>query len=213
MMKKIFPGLLTLISIYVLPLLGSFSHLYHPALLLAAMGCLAILLSQPPLSRDRVKADQQADKYSVLVILILAWVGQVLTVVEWRLAGHAAFAWDWMAISGLTLMVLGIAIRIWAIQTLGAFFTPTVRVQHDQQIITHGPYAWVRHPSYLGAYIALAGFPILLHTPWSVGFVTCAMIIAYVLRIREEEKTLILHFGRIYKEYQLRTRRMFPGIW
>jgi protein-S-isoprenylcysteine O-methyltransferase Ste14 len=42
--------------------------------------------------------------------------------------------------------IAGIALRQWAIHTLGQFFVGPVQVQSAQTVISTGPYRWLRHP-------------------------------------------------------------------
>jgi protein-S-isoprenylcysteine O-methyltransferase len=83
------------------------------------------------------------------------------------LAFAAAYAATWAAIGGprwlsftlgIVLMVAGIAVRQWAIHTLGPLFTREVRVQEGHTLVTAGPYRLVRHPSYAAGLISDAGF-------------------------------------------------------
>ena len=46
----------------------------------------------------------------------------------------------------LTVMVLGVGIRIWAAITLGTYYTTTLMMSEGQELVTAGPYAFVRHP-------------------------------------------------------------------
>ncbi|KIP01825.1 hypothetical protein PHLGIDRAFT_32420 [Phlebiopsis gigantea 11061_1 CR5-6] len=55
----------------------------------------------------------------------------------------------WLA--GCALMALGGGIRLLCYRTLGKFFTWQLAVKKDHALITHGPYAVVRHPSYTGS--------------------------------------------------------------
>ena len=63
---------------------------------------------------------------------------------------------------GIALMAGGIAVRQWAVLTLGRWFTVVVRVTQDQAVIDRGPYRWVRHPSYTGLLLTLIGLGIAL---------------------------------------------------
>jgi protein-S-isoprenylcysteine O-methyltransferase Ste14 len=116
-------------------------------------------------------------------------------------------------VAGLILIGLGLFYRIWSISTLGRQFTATVRFEQKHQLIETGPYKLVRHPSYLGAFVTIIGYPVFLHTPLGIGIAAVAMFIAYYFRIRAEEAALIRHFGDTYSQYQQRTYRIIPFIW
>jgi protein-S-isoprenylcysteine O-methyltransferase Ste14 len=58
---------------------------------------------------------------------------------------------------GVIVMWLGLATRIWAVAALGGAFRTTVEVDLDQAVVTTGPYKWIRHPSYAGLLLTVAG--------------------------------------------------------
>ena len=59
------------------------------------------------------------------------------------------FGGGWASIAaGLAIFVCGVALRMWAIATLGRLFTYDVAIQAGHRVVTSGPYRWVRHPSY-----------------------------------------------------------------
>jgi len=58
---------------------------------------------------------------------------------------------------GPALMWAGLALRIWAIVVLGQSFRATVEVDPGQRVVDRGPYRWVRHPSYTGILLVMAG--------------------------------------------------------
>src|SRR4051794_2785052 len=62
------------------------------------------------------------------------------------------------AAPGIAVMWLGLALRVWAIAALGAAFRTTVEVAPDQAVVTSGPYRRIRHPSYTGLLLIIAGF-------------------------------------------------------
>jgi protein-S-isoprenylcysteine O-methyltransferase Ste14 len=55
-------------------------------------------------------------------------------------------------------MIAGTVIRLWAVRALGPWFSREVQVTGNQQIVTSGPYHWVRHPSYTGALLFSLGW-------------------------------------------------------
>ena len=61
------------------------------------------------------------------------------------------------SLAGCLLGLSGGLIRVWCHRTLGRFFTWELSVKNDQRLITTGPYAIVRHPSYLGMFLGDIG--------------------------------------------------------
>ncbi len=111
------------------------------------------------------------------------------------------------------LMVSGIVLRIWAIVHLGRFFTVDVGIQEGHRVIEDGPYRFVRHPSYAGSLLSMAGLACLTFN-W-LGFlaILASSLTAYSLRISVEERVLIVNLGEAYRRYAKRTRRLIPGIY
>ncbi|MGC9363659.1 MAG: methyltransferase family protein [Fidelibacterota bacterium] len=94
------------------------------------------------------------------------------------------------------------------------FFSGTVRIQHDRrhQIVTTGPYRWVRHTGYAGALLSYLATPVFLDSYWAylpVLFLTVCL----VLRTALEDRTLQNELAG-YREYAGQTcYRLIPGIW
>ncbi len=87
-----------------------------------------------------------------------------------------------------------------------------IEVDQRQEVTKTGPYAWVRHPMYLGISLMYAASPLALGSYWGV-IPTVLLIVLLVARIRNEE-TVLLNQLPGYRDYTARTRyRLFPGIW
>jgi protein-S-isoprenylcysteine O-methyltransferase Ste14 len=114
---------------------------------------------------------------------------------------------------GLIAMWLGLAVRIWAIASLGAAFRTTVEVDPGQQVVSSGPYRWVRHPSYTGLLLILAGFGLARGTWLSLAAGLLLPLPALVRRIHVEEAELNRVLGDAYRSYQTTTARLLPGVW
>jgi protein-S-isoprenylcysteine O-methyltransferase len=110
-------------------------------------------------------------------------------------------------------MIAGTAFRIYAIHCLGKFFSTTVQIKKDHKVITKGPYRYLRHPSYTGAYMAMAGCAFFLGSVMGMIILTMGMLFVYRLRIEAEEKTLLQNFKDEYAIYCMHTYKMFPLFW
>jgi protein-S-isoprenylcysteine O-methyltransferase Ste14 len=114
---------------------------------------------------------------------------------------------------GLVVMWCGLGVRAWAVATLGRAFRTTVEVDAGQPVISTGPYAYVRHPSYTGLLLIVAGTGLAVGN-W-LGLVACLLLPlpALVFRIAVEERELVRVLGEPYRSYQSQTRRLVPGVW
>ena len=120
--------------------------------------------------------------------------------------------WLWPAL-GCAIGLAGVALRWWAIRTLGAHFTRNLQTATDHRLITNGPYRHLRHPSYTGAILMLTGVGVGLGNALSA--LVCLLLSAtgFVRRIPHEEKMLREELGEPYVKYVAQTRRLVPGVW
>jgi protein-S-isoprenylcysteine O-methyltransferase Ste14 len=118
-----------------------------------------------------------------------------------------------LRVAGLIVMWLGLAIRGWAIATLGSAFRTTVEVDPGQAVVSSGPYKRVRHPSYAGLLLILAGYGLAIGNWLAVLICLLLPVPAVLQRITVEEAELTRVLGDPYRSYQTRTRRLIPGLW
>jgi len=215
-MKSKLPSICVFIlAAYCIPLIGKPNLYLSLQLLLLLLIAVILFVTQPAITVSDTKNQKSNDKLSVLIILLASLLSQIISVVEWayyRESFHI-FKIDSFTSLGLVLLVGGTTFRIWCIRTLGKYFTSTVQTQTNQKEITLGAYSVIRHPSYLGAYLAIVGSAVLLHAYFGIIFSTLIMLAAYWYRIKVEEETLVREFGEEYKLYQARTKKLFPYIW
>lgn len=114
---------------------------------------------------------------------------------------------------GALFFFLGMVLRWWAIIHLGRFFTVNVAIAKDHQVVSDGPYRWVRHPSYTGALLAFLGLGILVHNWLAALVLVVPVVAAFLWRIRIEEETLIAALGAAYTDYMARTKKLVPYLF
>ncbi len=146
-----------------------------------------------------------------------AWqlAGLLLGVLAARSVGAAALPepeWVWPPV-GCAIGLAGVALRTWAIASLGAQFTRYLEVREDQRVVVDGPYKYLRHPSYTGAILILTGIGVGLGNALSVVACCAFTTVGYLERIKREETLLRDELGDDYGRYAARTRRLVPGVW
>lgn len=114
---------------------------------------------------------------------------------------------------GVILMSLGILLRLWAVVSLGKFFTMKVMIFSNHHIIEEGPYRLVRHPSYLGAFLTCLGLGLASGYMIVLLSFFLLLILALGYRIHVEEKALREKFGEEWTDYSERTYRILPWIF
>ena len=113
---------------------------------------------------------------------------------------------------GLIIMVAGFLLRSWALWRLGRFFSRVVQIESGHQLITNGPYRFLRHPAYTGMLMIFFGFLLGIST-WLGALLGLILIgVAVLYRINIEERVLTENFGNEYRAYIKRTWRIFPGF-
>ena len=114
---------------------------------------------------------------------------------------------------GLAIFVPGWALVIWSM-VVNPFFEKAVRIQtdHGHRVIDTGPYAYLRHPGYVGFVGWMLSTPLLLASAWA--FVPALLaVVCLVIRTALEDRTLHAELPG-YAEYAARVRfRLIPGVW
>jgi len=147
--------------------------------------------------------------------MILLWVALGSDFALSFLLPQASILWNRTEVFyiGISLMLVGLAFRFYSMSLLGRFFTYDVAIHAGQTVVEAGPYRYIRHPSYTGALITLAGVGLALGN-WAGLFVLLAFMGAgYAYRISVEEAALVAGLGEPYKEYMRRTRRLVPFVF
>jgi protein-S-isoprenylcysteine O-methyltransferase Ste14 len=178
--------------------------------ILVCIGVLATVF-QPehsPVGTQRTAQDQ----WTANQILFSIYAVQTSALVESTWCRYPeSMDWNAWSLVGLLMMILGLGLRTWAVRTLGKFFTWHVELQNDQTVITHGPYRWVRHPSYTGALMTWAFTTIFLQAWYAALLALVLLPLAFWRRIHHEE-TLLRAELKDYDDYAKRVKALIPGV-
>ena len=127
------------------------------------------------------------------------------------------FGWSSIALVVQVLGELILCLSLWlSMRVFGenSFAAPVVKIQEERghQVISSGPYRYVRHPMYAGALLFFAGMSLLLGSWWGL-LPTVVLGVLFGVRIPIEERAL--RGGLVgYEEYARRVRyRLVPFFW
>lgn len=121
-----------------------------------------------------------------------------------------------LKVVGLIIYLAGFGFTLWARRTLGKYWglstSLDVKLFDEHQLIQSGPYAFVRHPMYFGAWTFMFGL-LLLYPTWTILILLVSMLTAFSGRARREEVALAERFGDSWVEYKQRTWFIIPLIY
>jgi protein-S-isoprenylcysteine O-methyltransferase Ste14 len=140
--------------------------------------------------------------------------------------GACAFLWRplplalpstvvWLALLGGSLLYFGgLWLAVWGRLALGRmYFVSTglgAQLFADHQLITRGPYSYVRHPMYAGLTLAVLG-GLLLYQTWTMAALLL-LPLALWRRARREEQVLASEFGAAWQAYCQRVPGWLPRL-
>lgn len=150
--------------------------------------------------------------YVVIVTAVIGIFGAFALAKNVPSADFSRARWE-IFIAGIVIVLLGIALRQWAVLALGKFFTVQVQVKSDQTVVDTGPYRWVRHPSYSAIITSFVGVGVALENWLSLAVLIVVPTIGLVVRIRVEERALLEALGEPYRRFSASRARLIPKVW
>jgi len=118
-----------------------------------------------------------------------------------------------LQVVALAVSALSLGWSLWAVRA-NRFFIPTIRIQSERghQVVRGGPYAYVRHPGYLGLVVGAPAFALALGSWWAL-IPALAVSILFSRRAAHEDRFLLGHLEG-YSDYAHHVRhRLVPGVW
>jgi protein-S-isoprenylcysteine O-methyltransferase len=154
-----------------------------------------------------------ADRGSMWLLIASVWIGLILGITAAAAVPSAAIATarHELFTGGLLIMAMGLALRWYAVATLGSAFTVRVGTAAGQTLIETGPFRCMRHPSYSGSLLTILG--VLVCCGNFLSLLALALPLAgHAYRIRLEENVLVGALGDPYRRYMSRTKSLIPKL-
>ena len=116
----------------------------------------------------------------------------------------------WLA-SGVALLTVPFV--LWVFRSIGRNISETVLTKSDHELVTSGPYRWVRHPLYASALLMLFSLSLVASNWFLLLYSLAALVVFRVIVIPVEEERLVQTFGGAYKDYQRRSGALLPNLF
>jgi protein-S-isoprenylcysteine O-methyltransferase Ste14 len=173
-----------------------------------------MMKKDPKLLERRLRSGPVVEKRGiqkiVQTIALIAFVALVIVP-----ALDHRFEWSTVplpvVLAGDVLVMTGVLAILFVFKE-NSFASAVIEVDPEQRVISTGPYAFVRHPMYLGALIMLFGAPLALGSWWGL-WALIPITAVIVVRLLDEEGFLTKNLAG-YAEYQRQVRyRLVPFLW
>ena len=144
--------------------------------------------------------------FTVIAILMAYFSAYTDRIGFWTIDG------DSMRWVGVVVCASGGVLRIAPVYVLKNRFSGLVAIQKGHTLETHGLYAVIRNPSYVGLLTTSIGWAMAFRSIVGV-LLALSLLIPLVARMRAEERLLREHFGAEYEAYFRRTWRLVPWVY
>jgi len=162
---------------------------------------------QKAVAERQSRGSWTAHRVPVTLGTVLLFFGKFPPPLGFRLTPQA----DWLLLFGAVVCGLGLAFAIWARLTLAGNWSSNVTFKQSHELITSGPYHFVRHPIYTGLLLMVTGTAIargdlcywLGTLLWAIGF---------WIKLKQEESVMLAHFPGEYPGYSARVKALVPFL-
>jgi protein-S-isoprenylcysteine O-methyltransferase Ste14 len=110
---------------------------------------------------------------------------------------------------GFFITAAGVGVAVWSRIALGANWSHSIVLLERHRLVTHGPYAYMRHPIYTGLLLMFLGTAAAIGTVGgAVGFVF--LFISCWVKLLSEERLMLKRFPEAYLQYSRKVKRLIP---
>jgi protein-S-isoprenylcysteine O-methyltransferase Ste14 len=180
---------------------------------LAGVCIASLLLIDEDLAQERMRPGGEP-------LDLRLWLAFLLCIAHWAIAGFDRGRFHWsdnvplaLRLAAIIVFASGLSLLVWAMH-VNRFFSSVVRIQRERghQVVTSGPYRWVRHPGYAGAIPAVVASGMALCS-WLATAIGALGVPLLIWRTIIEDRTLRAELPG-YAEYAQQVRwRLLPGVW
>jgi protein-S-isoprenylcysteine O-methyltransferase Ste14 len=124
---------------------------------------------------------------------------------------HGVHTDPWREALGLALFGIGLLFAIWARVHIGRNWGTPMSRKKEPELVTSGPYRFVRHPIYSGILLAAAGTALALGWFWLIVVGLAGIYFIYAATV--EERYLTEQFPDAYPDYKRSSKMLVPFLF
>ena len=118
----------------------------------------------------------------------------------------------WVRWAGVVIGLLTVPGAYWVFTSIGRNVSETVLTKPDHELVTRGPYRWIRHPLYTNGIALLLAIGLMAANWFILGFTLIGSLAIRFAVVPIEERELADKFGDQYREYMTSTGRFLPRL-
>lgn len=147
------------------------------------------------------------------LIALPLFLGILLYIINPRWMAWAAVPMpSWMRWAGVVLGLLSVPGAYWVFTSIGRNVSETVQTKRDHELVTHGPYRWIRHPLYTNGIALLVAIGLMAANWFILGITLIGFLAIRFAVVPLEERELTSKFGADYVDYMKSTGRFLPRL-
>ncbi len=161
-------------------------------------------------TRRTVQTETSTSRYGILLLEVLGYLLLFSNAWDLPVFHRQVFPDSYaLAVSGVVLTWVGIAIALWARWHLGRNWSARITLKEDHELIRTGPYRFFRHPIYSGIDLAAVGGMLAINR-WRCVLGVILIIVGYWIKAKREERMLATQFGPAFEEHCRQTGFLLP---
>jgi protein-S-isoprenylcysteine O-methyltransferase Ste14 len=182
-------------------------------------GCWAAIIVYWLVSAITVRKPSQKSAWFIWWVTRVVAIGLILVLAHHAHARHVLARLEHRLVSsspivhglGAALCVAGVALAIWARRRIGRNWGAPMSLRVDHELVTDGPYRFVRHPIYTGLLLAMLGSALAGQLWWAAILIVSTVYFGASALI--EERMMGRLFPLEYPQYRKRTKMLIPFLW
>jgi protein-S-isoprenylcysteine O-methyltransferase Ste14 len=166
-----------------------------------------LLVSAVSSSKDKIPTRRKSNflRAAILILFLLIIISIPAKDSNYLVINNSA-----VRVIGFVLFLLGLTTIVWARANLGKNWGFPMSQKANPELITSGPYQFVRHPIYAGILLSLLGTTLCINTYWLFLLIMSGAFFIYSALM--EEKMMSQAFPKEYADYKKKTKMIIPFL-